>query len=80
MGSLCVEIGPEAAVIKAVMERGRSAAPQYKGAAFNKMINHGAKGRFAHAAFTIAAWPFLVPKTEDSVRKALDSRLDALAA
>ena len=110
-------------------------SPQYKGKAFNTMINHGAKGRFAraadakaqesgveklnvpsrhtsttdarcgvvdaaqrrgdaftakadgrvshadaHAAFTIAVWPFLVPKTEDSVRKALGTPLDALAA
>lgn len=117
------------------VETEERASPQYKGRAFNKMINHGAKGRFAraaedkakialvpllrvpsrhtsttdtrhgrvdtaqrrgdvftaaadgrashadaHAAFTIAAWPVLVPKTEDSVRKALIPSLDALAA
>ena len=113
-------------------ERG---SPQYKGPAFNRMINHGAKGRLrrtadakaamagvpvigvpsrhtsttdtrcgvvaktqrrgdaftarsdgrvshadAHAAFTIAVWSFLVPKTQDSVRNAFLSPLDALAA
>lgn len=113
-------------------ERG---GPQYKGPAFNKMINNGAKGRFfrsaegkakaagaplvrvpsrhtsttdprygvvdkgqrrgdafvsrtdgarshadAHAAFTIAAWPFLVPRTEKNVRKSSESLIAALAA
>ncbi len=117
------------------VETEERAGPQYKGPTFNKMINHGAKGRFgraaddkaamagvpvlrvpsrhtsttdtragvvnktqrrgdvftaktdgrrshadAHAAFTVGILPFLVPKTEDSVRKALSSPLDALAA